>query len=286
MITLKSQREIEAMDRAGDFLASIHIGLRDLIKPGLDLWEVEEYVRRRCKEANVLPLQIGVEGSLMDYPYATCCGLNDEVAHAFPRHVILKDGDLLKVDMVLSEPLDKSVLDVSKLDFDNVAQMKKYTESYSGGLADSCWAYAVGNVSQEVKDLMDVTKECLYKGIEKAVVGNRLGDIGAAIQEYAESKGYGVVRDLVGHGVGPTMHEEPMVPHYGRAGRGLRLPEGMVLTIEPMINTGTWEIDTDMETGWAHKTLDGGLSCQYEYQCVITKDGQVILTSQGEEGTY
>ena len=167
MITLKSQREIEAMDRAGDFLASIHIGLRDLIKPGLDLWEVEEYVRRRCKEANVLPLQIGVEGSLMDYPYATCCGLNDEVAHAFPRHVILKDGDLLKVDMVLSEPLDKSVLDVSKLDFDNVAQVKKYTESYSGGLADSCWAYAVGNVSQEVKDLMDVTKECLYKGIEK-----------------------------------------------------------------------------------------------------------------------
>ena len=286
MITLKSQREIEAMDRAGDFLASIHIGLRDLIKPGLDLWEVEEYVRRRCKEANVLPLQIGVEGSLMDYPYATCCGLNDEVAHAFPRHVILKDGDLLKADMVLSEPLDKSVLDVSKLDFDNVAQVKKYTESYTGGLADSCWAYAVGNVSQEVKDLMEVTKECLYKGIEKAVVGNRLGDIGAAIQEYAESKGYGVVRDLVGHGVGPTMHEEPMVPHYGRAGRGLRLREGMVLTIEPMINTGTWEIDTDLKTGWAHKTLDGGLSCQYEHQFVITKDGPVILTSQGEEGTY
>ena len=260
MITLKSQREIEAMDRAGDFLASIHIGLRDLIKPGLDLWEVEEYVRRRCKEANVLPLQIGVEGSLMDYPYATCCGINDEVAHAFPRHYVLKDGDLLKVDMVLSEPLDKSVVDVSKLDFDNVAQVKKYTENYSGGLADSCWAYAVGNVSQEVKDLMDVTKECLYKGIEQAVVGNRLGDIGAAIQEYAESKGYGVVRDLVGHGVGPTMHEEPMVPHYGRAGRGLRLREGMVLTIEPMINTGTWEIDTDMKTGWAHKTLEGGLS--------------------------
>ena len=158
MITLKSQREIEAMDRAGDFLASIHIGLRDLIKPGLDLWEVEEYVRRRCKEANVLPLQIGVEGSLMDYPYATCCGINDEVAHAFPRHYLLKEGDLLKVDMVLSEPLDKSVVDVSKLDFDNVAQVKKYTENYSGGLADSCWAYAVGNVSQEVKDLMDVTK--------------------------------------------------------------------------------------------------------------------------------
>lgn len=286
MITIKSAREIEAMDRAGDFLASIHIGLRDLIKPGLDLWEVEEYVRRRCKEDNVLPLQIGVDGQVMDYPYATCCGLNDEVAHAFPRHYILKEGDLLKVDMVLSEPLDKAVVDVSKLDFNNVAVMKKHTQSYSGGLADSCWAYEVGQVSDEVKKLMQVTKECLYMGIDKAVVGNRIGDIGAAIQEHAEKHGYGVVRDLVGHGVGPTMHEEPMVPHYGKAGRGLRLREGMVLTIEPMINTGTWEIDTDMETGWAHKTIDGGLSCQYEHQFVITKDGPLILTSQGEEGTY
>lgn len=286
MITLKSQREIDAMKRAAAVLTSIHIGLRDLIKPGVDMWAVEEYVRKRCKEENVLPLQIGVDGHLMDYPYATCCGINDEVAHAFPRHYILKEGDLLKVDMVLSEPLDKAVLDVSKLNFDNVDQMKEYTEEYTGGLADSCWAYAVGQVSDEVKNLMDVTKECLYRGIEQAVVGNRLGDIGAAIQEYAESNGYGVVRDLVGHGVGPTMHEEPMVPHYGKAGRGLRLKEGMVLTIEPMINTGTWEIDTDEKTGWAHKTLDGGLSCQYEHQFVITKDGPVILTSQGEEGTY
>lgn len=250
------------------------------------MWEVEEYVRRRCKEENVLPLQIGVDGAVMDYPYATCCGLNDEVAHAFPRHYTLKQGDLLKVDMVLSEPLDKSIVDVSSLNFDNVAQMKKYTETYSGGLADSCWAYAVGEVSQEVKDLMSVTREAMYIGIEKAVIGNRIGDIGAAIQDYAESRGYGVVRDLVGHGVGPTMHEEPMVPNYGTAGRGLRLREGMVLTIEPMINTGTWEIDIDMKTGWAHKTLDGGLSCQYEHQFVITKDGPVILTSQGEERTY
>ena len=149
----------------------------------------------------------------------------------------------------------------------NVEQVKKHTQSYSGGVADSCWAYAVGEVSQEVKDLMDVTKECLYIGIEKAVVGNRIGDIGAAIQEYAESRGYGVVRDLVGHGVGPTMHEEPMVPHYGKAGRGLRLREGMVLTVEPMINTGTWEIDTDMKTGWAHKTLDGGYHVNTNTNC-------------------
>ena len=286
MITIKSQREIDAMSRAGEVLSGIHIGLRDIIKPGVGLWEVEEYVRKICKEKNVLPLQIGVDGELMDYPYATCCGLNDEVAHAFPRHYELKEGDLLKVDMVLSEPLDKAVVDVSKLNFNDVKAMKKITQTYRGGVADSCWAYAVGQVSEEVQNLMDVTKECLYRGIEQAVVGNRIGDIGAAIQEYAEGLGYGVVRDLVGHGVGPTMHEEPMVPHYGTKGRGLRLREGMVLTIEPMINTGTWEIDTDMKTGWAHKTLDGGLSCQYEHQFVITKDGPLILTSQGEEGTY
>lgn len=286
MITIKSQREIDAMSRAGEVLSGIHIGLRDIIKPGVDMWDVEEYVRKICKENNVLPLQIGVDGELMDYPYATCCGLNDEVAHAFPRHYKLKEGDLLKVDMVLSEPLDKAVVDVSKLNFNDVKAMKKITQTYRGGVADSCWAYAVGQVSEEVQNLMDVTKECLHRGIEQAVVGNRIGDIGAAIQEYAEGLGYGVVRDLVGHGVGPTMHEEPMVPHYGTKGRGLRLREGMVLTIEPMINTGTWEIDTDMKTGWAHKTLDGGLSCQYEHQFVITKDGPLILTSQGEEGTY
>lgn len=285
MLTRKSPREIDQMKKAGAVLASIHQGLREMIKPGLDMWAIEEYVRKRCKQDNVLPLQIGVEGQVMDYPYATCCSLNDEVAHAFPRHLKLQDGDLIKVDMVLGLA-DKSELDVSKLDFDNIPQMRELTENFRGGLADSCWAYAVGSPSDEVKQLMAITKECLYKGIEKAVVGNRVGDIGAAIQAHAESHGYGVVRDLVGHGVGPTMHEEPMIPHYGTAGRGIRLREGMVLTIEPMISTGTWEIDTDMETGWAHKTLDGGLSCQYEHQFVITKDGPLILTSQGEEGSY
>lgn len=285
MITLKSPREIELMDKAGDFLASIHIGLRKLIKPGLDMWEIEEYVRHRCKEANVLPLQIGVPGELMAFPYATCCSLNDEVAHAFPRHYAFKDGDLIKVDMVLGLA-DINDVDVASLDFDNVEEMAKYTQHFEGGLADSCWAYVVGNAPKKVINLMDVTRECLYRGISEAKVGNRIGDIGAVIQEYAESNGYGVVRDLVGHGVGPTMHEDPFVPHYGVHGKGLRLREGMVLTIEPMINTGTWKIDTDPKTGWTHKTLDGGLSCQFEHQFVITKEGPVILTSQGEEGTY
>ncbi len=284
MITLKSEREIEQMERSSKILADIHIGLRDIIKPGTDMWEVEEYVRRVCKEKNVIPLQIGVdEGNYNPFPYATCCCLNDEVAHAFPRHYILKDGDLLKVDMVLGLVEDDYV-DVKKLDFDDAKSMIKVQENFRGGVADSCWAYKVGKVSKEVEDLYNVTRECLYRGIAAATVGNRIGDIGAAIQEYAEGLGYGVVRDLVGHGVGPTMHEEPMVPHYGKAGRGLRLREGMVLTIEPMINTGDWGIDHDGERGYV--TADGSLSCQFEHQFVITKDGPVILTSQGEEGTY
>ncbi|GBG96977.1 methionine aminopeptidase [Lactococcus termiticola] len=284
VITLKSEREIEQMAKSSKILADIHIGLRELIKPGIDMFEIEEYVRRVCKEKNVLPLQIGVdEGNYNPFPYATCCCLNDEVAHAFPRHIKLKEGDLIKVDMVLGL-VEDDFCDVSKLNFDDAESMVYYQENFRGGVADSCWAFAVGEVSEEVRNLMDVTKEALYRGIAAAKVGNRIGDIGHAIQEYAEGKGYGVVRDLVGHGVGPTMHEDPMVPHYGTPGKGLRLREGMVLTIEPMINTGDWEIDHDGERGYV--TLDGSLSCQYEHQFVVTKDGPVILTSQGEEGTY
>ncbi|MFR4177102.1 MAG: methionyl aminopeptidase [Lactococcus raffinolactis] len=284
MITLKSPREIAMMQEASDVLASIHIGLRDIIKPGVDMWEIESYVRRICKEKNAIPLQIGVdEGNVDPYPYATCCCLNDEVAHSFPRKGhILKSGDLIKVDMVIGTG---GGIDMSKANFDDGMAMKALADNFTGGVADSCWAYAVGEVSDEVKQLMAVTKESLYRGIEAAQVGNRIGDIGHAIQSYAESFGYGVVRDLVGHGVGPTMHEDPLVPHYGTPGKGLRLREGMVLTIEPMINTGDWEIDhPSNERGYT--TFDGSLSCQYEHQFVVTKNGPVILTSQGEEGTY
>ena len=284
MITLKSPREIAMMQDASDVLASIHVGLRDIIKLGVDMWEIESYVRRICKEKNAIPLQIGVdEGNVDPYPYATCCCLNDEVAHSFPRKGhILKSGDLIKVDMVIGTG---GGIDMSKANFDDGMAMKALADNFTGGVADSCWAYAVGEVSDEVKQLMAVTKESLYRGIEAAQVGNRIGDIGHAIQSYAESFGYGVVRDLVGHGVGPTMHEDPLVPHYGTPGKGLRLREGMVLTIEPMINTGDWEIDhPSNERGYT--TFDGSLSCQYEHQFVVTKNGPVILTSQGEEGTY
>lgn len=151
-----------------------------------------------------------------------------------------------------------------------------------GALSDSCWSYVVGKSTPELDKLMEVTRTALYKGIEQAQVGNRIGDIGHAIQSYVEPEGFSVVREFIGHGVGPTLHEAPSVPHYGDPGKGLRLKEGMVITIEPMINTGTWKSKMD-DNGWTARTQDGGISCQFEHTLAITKDGPRILTSQGDQ---
>ena len=236
------------MKKSGELLASIHEQLRDFIKPGITGYDIDQFVENIITDNGGIPAQIGYQG----YEYATCVSVNDEICHGFPTEKPLKDGDLIKVDMVI--------------DLD-------------GAYSDSAWAYVVGEATEEVQDLMDVTREALYKGIEAAKVGNRIGDIGAAIQNYVEPKGYSVVREFVGHGIGPTMHEEPSVPHYGTAGKGKRLKEGMTLTIEPMINTGTWKSKMD-DNGWTARTEDGGLSCQFEHTIAITKDGPEILTKQ------
>lgn len=254
MITLKSAREIEMMGESGALLADVHKNLRDFIKPGVTSWEIDQFAQKYIESHGGIAAQIGYEG----YKYATCVSINDEICHGFPRKKPLQAGDLVKVDMCVD---------------------------LKGAISDSCWAYTVGEASEEVSKLMAVTKKALYLGIEQAVVGNRIGDIGHAIQTYVEGEGYGVVRDFIGHGIGPTIHEDPAVPHYGEAGKGLRLREGMVITIEPMVNTGTWKMKMD-PNGWTAYTLDGGLSCQYEHSLAITKDGPILLTSQGEEGTY
>ncbi|MFR4555194.1 MAG: type I methionyl aminopeptidase, partial [Peptoniphilus sp.] len=196
------------------------------------------------------PEQKGYEG----YPYSVCASVNDEICHGFPTEYELKDGDIITVDMVVN---------------------------VDGWLADSAWSYEVGNVSPEAKKLLQVTREAMYKGIEKAVIGNRLGDIGAAVQKHAEDNGYSVVREFVGHGIGQEMHEDPQVLHYGKPGRGLRIQEGMVFTIEPMINMGKKELTID-DNGWTARTKDGSLSAQYEHQIAITKDGPIIITDQGD----
>jgi methionyl aminopeptidase len=252
MITLKSEREIEKMKEAGKVIADMHLMLRDLIKPGLDTWEIEEKSRALIEGAGAIPSQIGFEG----FEFATTVSVNNEVAHGFPRKgLILKEGDLVKVDTVVEK---------------------------DGGLADSAWTYAVGKLSEEDQHLYDVGLKSLYLGIDQAVVGNRLGDIGWAIQDYTENQnGFGDVRDYIGHGIGPTMHEEPNVLHYGVPGHGLRLKEGMTITIEPMINIGGYEVVTDYAgDGWTVTTADGSKSVQFEHTLAITKDGPKILTSQ------
>jgi methionyl aminopeptidase len=257
LITIKSEREIDGMRESGAILAGMHRGLRDIIKPGISSWEIEEFARKYYADHDAIAEQIGFEG----YQYATCVCVNDEVAHAEPRKdLILKEGDLVKVDTVVNK---------------------------DGYMSDSCWTYAVGEVSAEAKKLMDVTKKALYLGIDQAVVGNRIGDIGAAIQKYTEEEnGYGDVRDLIGHGIQPTMHEAPNVPNYGEAGKGLRLKAGMTITIEPMINTGTWRIgvkEVPNEDWQYYVSQDGSLSAQYEHTLAITNDGPKILTSQDPE---
>lgn len=250
MITLKSAREIEAMHESGKLLASIHVQLRDFIKPGITTLDIDRFVQEKIESAGGIASQIGYSG----YEFATCTSVNDEICHGFPTNRVLKSGDLVKVDFCIE---------------------------LNGGLSDSCWSYAVGELSPEHAQLMKDTHEAMMLGIEQAVIGNRIGDIGHAIQTFAEAKGYGVVRDFIGHGLGPTIHEEPAVPHYGKPGKGLRLKEGMTITIEPMITMGTWQMDMDAN-GWTARTRDGGYCAQYEHTLAITKEGPILLTNQDD----
>ena len=254
MITLKSPREIHEMAESGAILAGMHAGVREMIKPGMSSWDIEEFALKYFKEHDAIPEQIGFEG----FKYATCISVNDEICHGFPRKdLIFKDGDLVKVDTVVN---------------------------YHGAMSDSCWSYVVGKSTPEIDRLMDVTKKALYLGIDQAQVGNRIGDIGAAIQHFTEDEnGFGDVREFIGHGIGPTMHESPNVPHYGEAGKGLRLRPGMTITIESMIMMGDWQAVMDNPNGWTARTQDGSICCQYEHTLAITNDGPKILTSQDPE---
>ncbi|AOM82427.1 type I methionyl aminopeptidase [Salisediminibacterium beveridgei] len=250
MIERKSTREVENMIIAGDLVASIHRKLRDLVKPGVTTAELDRFVEKEMKRAGAMPAQKGYQG----YEFATCASVNDEICHGFPRKEPLKNGDIITMDFVLD---------------------------YEGAMADSAWTYEVGEVSEEVRQLNEVTKEALYRGIRAARAGNRIGDIGHAIQQFVEPYGYGIVREFAGHGIGPTIHEEPNIPHYGQPGRGARLKEGMAITIEPMINIGGWRAKMD-ENGWTARTRDGSLSTQFEHTLIIT-DGEPIVTTEQEK---
>jgi methionyl aminopeptidase len=248
MITIKTKEQIEKMKKAGAILAACHKEIAKMIRPGITSWEIDQFVERFLAKHGATPEQKGYRG----YEYATCASVNDVICHGFPSKNPLQDGDIVTIDMVVN--LD-------------------------GWLADSAWSYAVGTVSEEAGKLLKVTKESLYKGIEKAVIGNRIGDISHAIQTYAEAQGFSVVRDFIGHAIGQNIHEEPQVPHFGPPGRGVRLKEGMVITIEPMLNVGKYFAKVDLD-GWTARTVDGSLSAQYEHTIAITSQGPLILTEQ------
>jgi methionyl aminopeptidase len=243
-------REIERMREAGRILAACHKEIAKMIQPGITTWEIEEFVEEFLQKHGATPEQKGYKG----YQYATCASVNDEICHGFPRKEPLKSGDIVTIDMVVN---------------------------LNGALADSAWTYPVGEVSEETKKLLEVTKKALYLGIEQAVPGNRIGDIGHAIQTYVEGEGFSVVREFIGHGIGAVIHEKPDVPHFGLPGKGPRIKEGMVFTIEPMVNVGSYLSKMD-DNGWTARTIDGKYSAQYEHTIAITKDGPLILTNQDE----
>lgn len=250
MIVLKSPREIEAMKKAGELLAACHKEIKKMIRPGITTWEIDQFVDKYLAQHGAIAQQKGYRG----YEYATCASINDEICHGFPRKDPLNTGDIVTIDMVVN---------------------------VNSALADSAWTYIVGEASEETNRLVEVTKKSLYKGIEAAVVGNRIGDIGHAIQTYVEGEGFSVVRNFIGHGIGPSIHEKPDVPHFGLPGKGPRIKEGMVFTIEPMVNVGSYETKMD-SNGWTARTVDGKNSAQFEHTIAITKNGPIILTDQGE----
>lgn len=248
MVIIKTEKEIGYMAEAGKILTACHREIRSIIRPGITTLEIDEFAENFIRSHSATPEQKGYKG----YPYATCASVNDEICHGFPTKKPLKDGDIVKIDMVVN---------------------------LKGWLADSAWTYSVGQISQEAERLLKVTKECLYLGIEASIIGNRIGDISHSIQTHAESEGFSVVRDFMGHGIGQIMHEDLQVPHYGRPHRGERLREGMVFTIEPMINIGRFHLKIDSNR-WTARTIDGRLSAQYEHTIAITKDKPLILTEQ------
>src|SRR5690625_4367221 len=236
------------MEAAGKLLVAAHKKVALLIKPGITTMEIDTAVEKFLRKNGAIPEQIGFQG----YEYATCASINDEICHGFPRNQKLVNGDIVTVDMVVN---------------------------LNGGLADSAWTYAVGEIDLAGEKLMEVTKKALYLGIEQAQVGNRIGDIGHAIQTYAEKEGFSVVRDFTGHGIWPTLHESLQISHYGSPYKRTALKEGMVITIEPMINEGTWQSKMD-DNNWTARTRDEGRSAQYEHTLAITKDGPLVLTEQ------
>lgn len=246
-IVLLSKREIEKMRRAGQLAAELLHYIEPFVKPGITTLELDEEAERWTQAHGARSAPLGYHG----FPKSICTSINEVVCHGIPNEKqVLKDGDIINIDVT-------PILD-----------------GYHG---DTSKTFFVGTPSPLAKKLVEVTEKSLYLGIAEVKPGNRIGDIGAAIQEYAESQGFSVVRDFVGHGVSNIFHTAPQIPHYGTRGKGKRLRAGMVFTIEPMINEGTWEAVV-LDDGWTAITKDGKLSAQFEHTVAVTETGVEILT--------
>lgn len=247
MITLKSEHEIETMRRACQVVATIRDEMARMVEPGISTWEIDQYAESRCKEFGVVPAFKGYHG----FPGCVCISVNEEVVHGIPsKKRLLKEGDIVGLDFGVIK---------------------------DGWYGDSARTVAVGRVSEKAQQLMDVTRESLEKAIQECRAGNRLFDIGHAIQSHVEPYRYGIVKEFVGHGIGRALHEDPQVPNFGTKGKGIPLKAGMVLAIEPMINLGSAEVRI-LEDGWTAVTADGALSAHFEHTIAITANGPEILT--------
>ncbi len=248
MIELKTTEELKKMREAGKITALALHTAGKYIQPGISTQELDQIVEKTIRQAGATPSFLGYGG----FPASVCVSVNHVVIHGIPsKKQILKAGDIVSLDV------------------------GAFYEGYHG---DSAYTFACGEISPEAKALCEVTKQSLELAIQAAVPGNRVGDIGAAVQSFCEAKGYSVVRDFTGHGVGSHLHEDPSVPNHGRAGHGVRLMPGMVIAIEPMINQGHWEVKV-LQDGWTTVTKDGSLSAHFEHTVGITETGNVILTA-------
>lgn len=246
MISVKSVAQIDKMRRAGEIVALTHELMRKNVCDGVTTKELDRIAEEFIRSKGAVPSFKNYNG----YPASICASVNDEVIHGIPGERKLKNGDIVGIDI------------------------GAYIDGYHG---DSANTYGVGEISKEAADLIDAAKGGFEAGIAKAVAGNRIGDISAAIQKYVEARGYTIVREFVGHGVGADMHEEPEVPNYGRPGHGPRLCSGMTLAVEPMINSGKRDI-LMLDDDWTVVTADGSLSAHYEHSIAITKNEPVLLT--------
>ncbi|HIW14964.1 MAG TPA: type I methionyl aminopeptidase [Firmicutes bacterium] len=247
MIVLKTSRELAKMREAGRISALALQAGGKAVQPGASTWEIDQEIRRFIEKCGAKPNFLGYGG----FPGSACISVNHVVIHGIPsKNIILKQGDIVSIDT------------------------GAMIDGYNG---DNAYTFACGDISKEAQALLDATRESLYEGIAMAKPGNRIGDVGSAVQRYVEARGYSVVRDFVGHGVGTSLHEDPSVPNYGKPGRGVRLTPGMVIAIEPMINAGTKSVRV-MKDGWTTVTADGSLSAHFEHTVAITPDGPVILT--------